>query len=93
MTFIYLSNKIIYFYSREKYINSQLDHLLVEFRAMQDQLGETKEKYKQGSGGVTERSRILAEVRNIDENYLFIDLKLDCRRFGKSKTGNGRKRI
>ncbi|CAD5111160.1 DgyrCDS496 [Dimorphilus gyrociliatus] len=48
--------------SREKYINNQLEHLLVEFRTMQDRLAETKEKYRQGSGGVTERSRILAEV-------------------------------
>lgn len=48
--------------SREKYINNQLEHLLVEFRGAQDSLAETRERYKQASGGVTERSRLLAEV-------------------------------
>jgi len=48
--------------SREKYINNQLEHLLVEFRAAQEQFTETKERYRQASGGVTERSRLLAEV-------------------------------
>ncbi|XP_059139479.1 intraflagellar transport protein 57 homolog [Physella acuta] len=48
--------------SREKYINSQLEHLLVDFRQAQDALAETKEKYRQASGGVTERSRTLAEI-------------------------------
>ena len=49
--------------SREKYLNNQLEHLLGDFRLAQDQLAETKEKYRQASGGVTERSRSLAEVR------------------------------
>ena len=48
--------------SREKYINNQLEHHLNEFRTMQDQLAETKERYRQASGGVTDRSRTLAEV-------------------------------
>lgn len=48
--------------SREKYINSQLEHLLMNFRSVQDALAETKEKYRQASGGVTERSRALAEI-------------------------------
>ncbi|XP_074652911.1 intraflagellar transport protein 57 homolog [Tubulanus polymorphus] len=48
--------------SREKYINTQLEQSLQEFRHMQDRLAETKERYRQGSGGVTERTRILAEV-------------------------------
>ncbi|KAK3107866.1 hypothetical protein FSP39_023899, partial [Pinctada imbricata] len=48
--------------SREKYINNQLEHLLAEFRAAQEQLSETKERYRQASGGVTERSRMLAEI-------------------------------
>ncbi|KAH9504789.1 Intraflagellar transport protein 57 [Bulinus truncatus] len=48
--------------SREKYINSQLEHLLVTFRQTQDMLAETKEKYRQASGGVTDRSRLLAEI-------------------------------
>ena len=48
--------------SREKYINNQLEPLLVDFRAVQDQFSETKERYRQASGGVTERSRLLAEI-------------------------------
>lgn len=48
--------------SREKYINNQLEHLLSEFRSLQDQLAETKERYREASGGVTERTRTLAEV-------------------------------
>ena len=48
--------------SREKYINSQLEGLLGAFRQAQDALAETKEKYRQASGGVTQRSRMLAEV-------------------------------
>uniref|UniRef100_A0A0B7A0J5 Intraflagellar transport protein 57 homolog n=1 Tax=Arion vulgaris TaxID=1028688 RepID=A0A0B7A0J5_9EUPU len=48
--------------SREKYINSQLEHLLISFRQAQDALAETKEKYRQASGGVTQRSRMLAEI-------------------------------
>ena len=48
--------------SREKYLNTQLEQQLVEFRTMQDQLAETRERYRQGSGGVTERTRTLAEV-------------------------------
>ncbi|XP_041373379.1 intraflagellar transport protein 57 homolog [Gigantopelta aegis] len=48
--------------SREKYVNNQLEHLLHSFRTAKDQLAETKERYRQASGGVTERSRILAEV-------------------------------
>ncbi|XP_030833865.1 intraflagellar transport protein 57 homolog isoform X2 [Strongylocentrotus purpuratus] len=48
--------------SREKYINNQLEHLLQDFRGTQDGLAEVKEQYRQASGGVTERTRQLAEV-------------------------------
>ncbi|XP_044297644.1 intraflagellar transport protein 57 homolog isoform X4 [Varanus komodoensis] len=48
--------------SREKYINNQLEHLVQEYRSAQALLSEAKEKYKQGSGGVTERTRILSEI-------------------------------
>ncbi|XP_019625993.1 PREDICTED: intraflagellar transport protein 57 homolog isoform X2 [Branchiostoma belcheri] len=48
--------------SREKYINNQLESFLQEFRAMQDQLAQAKEKYREGSGGVTERTRELALI-------------------------------
>uniref|UniRef100_A0A8C2QR54 Intraflagellar transport protein 57 homolog n=1 Tax=Capra hircus TaxID=9925 RepID=A0A8C2QR54_CAPHI len=48
--------------SREKYINNQLEHLVQEYRAAQAQLSEARERYQQGNGGVTERTRILSEV-------------------------------
>ncbi|KAJ7323375.1 Intraflagellar transport protein 57 [Desmophyllum pertusum] len=48
--------------SREKYINNQLEHLLQEFRSLQDSLAETKERYKQGSGGVTELTKSLSQI-------------------------------
>ncbi|GAA6229471.1 intraflagellar transport protein 57 homolog [Lates japonicus] len=48
--------------SREKYINNQLEHLIQEYRSVQAKLSEVKERYQQGSGGVTERTRILAEI-------------------------------
>ncbi|KPP60771.1 hypothetical protein Z043_121198 [Scleropages formosus] len=48
--------------SREKYINNQLEHLVQEYRSAQSKLSEAKEHYQQGSGGVTERTRILSEI-------------------------------
>ncbi|XP_053563513.1 intraflagellar transport protein 57 homolog [Bombina bombina] len=48
--------------SREKYINNQLQPLVQEYRAAQAQLNEAKEGYQQGSGGVTERTRMLSEI-------------------------------
>ncbi|KAH3699822.1 hypothetical protein DPMN_074784, partial [Dreissena polymorpha] len=67
--------------SREKYINNQLEHHLVEFRGAQDSLAETKERYRQASGGVTERSRLLAEVT---EELEKIKMEMDDR--GSSMT-------
>ncbi|KAM5181860.1 intraflagellar transport protein 57 homolog [Mantella aurantiaca] len=48
--------------SREKYINSQLDPLVQEYRAAQAQLSELKEQYQQLTTKVTEKTRILSEV-------------------------------
>ncbi|KAM6954684.1 intraflagellar transport protein 57 homolog [Aplochiton taeniatus] len=48
--------------SREKYINHQLEQLIQEYRGAQSKLSEAKERYQQGSGGVTERTRVLAEI-------------------------------
>ncbi|MGH0119137.1 UNVERIFIED_CONTAM: hypothetical protein FKN15_052966 [Acipenser sinensis] len=48
--------------SREKYINNQLEHLIHEYRTAQSQLSEAKERYQHGSGGVTQRTRMLAEI-------------------------------
>ncbi|XP_005490469.3 intraflagellar transport protein 57 homolog isoform X1 [Zonotrichia albicollis] len=48
--------------SREKYISNQLEHLIQEYRSAQALLSEAKEKYQEGSGGVTERIRVLSEI-------------------------------
>ncbi|XP_035987247.1 intraflagellar transport protein 57 homolog isoform X3 [Fundulus heteroclitus] len=48
--------------SREKYINKQLEQLIQEYRSAQAKLSQAKERYKQASGGETERSRVLAEI-------------------------------
>ncbi|CAB4010709.1 intraflagellar transport 57 homolog, partial [Paramuricea clavata] len=48
--------------SREKYVNNQLEQLLSEYRGLQDNLAETKERYRQGSGGVTQLTKSLAQI-------------------------------
>lgn len=48
--------------SREKYINNQLEGLINEYRSAQAKLREVKERYQHASGGVTERTRVLAEI-------------------------------
>ncbi|XP_069769404.1 intraflagellar transport protein 57 homolog [Narcine bancroftii] len=48
--------------SREKYINNQLENLIQDFRAAQAQLSEAKDRYQRGSGGVTERTKLLSEI-------------------------------
>ncbi|KAM6319696.1 intraflagellar transport protein 57 homolog isoform 3-T3 [Podargus strigoides] len=48
--------------SREKYINKQLEHLVQEYCSAQALLSEAKGKYQEGSGGVTERIRVLSEI-------------------------------
>ncbi|XP_035223594.1 intraflagellar transport protein 57 homolog isoform X2 [Stegodyphus dumicola] len=48
--------------SREKYLNSQLEQLILEYRTAQDQLAQVREQYKSVSGGVTERSRALSQI-------------------------------
>eukprot|EP00092_Neocalanus_flemingeri_P056720 GFUD01067275.1.p1 GENE.GFUD01067275.1~~GFUD01067275.1.p1 ORF type:complete len:422 (+),score=168.02 GFUD01067275.1:104-1369(+) len=48
--------------SREKYMNSQLEVQLNEYRQLSQVLAQTKEQYKQVSSGVTERSRLLAQI-------------------------------
>lgn len=48
--------------SREKYINSQLDPLIQEYRAAQAQMSELKEQHQQVTEKVTEKTRILSEL-------------------------------
>ncbi|KAM9038227.1 intraflagellar transport protein 57 homolog isoform X3 [Antechinus flavipes] len=67
--------------SREKYINNQLEHLVQEYRAAQAQLSEARERYQQGNGGVTERTRILSEITEELEK-----VKLEMEEKGSSMT-------
>uniref|UniRef100_A0A8C2J578 Intraflagellar transport protein 57 homolog n=1 Tax=Cyprinus carpio TaxID=7962 RepID=A0A8C2J578_CYPCA len=55
--------------SREKYLTTQLEHCISEYRQAQAQLNKEKELYQQASGGVTERSRILAEISEDLEKF------------------------
>ncbi|XP_068605101.1 intraflagellar transport protein 57 homolog [Brachionichthys hirsutus] len=48
--------------SREKYINNQLEHLIQEYRGAHAKRSQAKERYQEASGGVAERTRLLAEV-------------------------------
>ena len=48
--------------SREKYINSQLEGKIQDYRSKQDNLGVLKEKYNQSSGGVTELTQQLSQI-------------------------------
>lgn len=48
--------------SREKFLNGQLEPLLVQYRALQDDFARVSEQYREVSGGVTERSRKLAQI-------------------------------
>ncbi|KFO73406.1 Intraflagellar transport protein 57, partial [Cuculus canorus] len=53
--------------SREKYINNQLEHLVQEYCSAQALLSEAKEKYQEGSGGVTQRIKMLSEITEVLE--------------------------
>ncbi|XP_077368026.1 intraflagellar transport protein 57 homolog isoform X2 [Festucalex cinctus] len=48
--------------SREKYINKQLEGVIGEHRAAQAKLSEVRERYQHASGGVAQRTRLLAEL-------------------------------
>ncbi|KAM9790454.1 intraflagellar transport protein 57 homolog [Syngnathus typhle] len=48
--------------SREKYLNKQLEGVIGEYRATQAQLSEVKERYRGASGGVAQRTQLLAEL-------------------------------
>ncbi|KAE8748035.1 hypothetical protein FOCC_FOCC005230 [Frankliniella occidentalis] len=48
--------------SREKFLNSQLDPILVEYRTVQAELARVSEQYQEVNGGVTERQRVLSLV-------------------------------
>ena len=48
--------------SRERYVNTQLDSLIHEYRTAQDTFSATSSKYKEASVTVTDLSRQLASV-------------------------------
>ena len=48
--------------SRERYINNQLQEPLTMYKQMSHLLAQTKEHYKQVSGGVVERCRLLSNI-------------------------------
>uniref|UniRef100_A0A9J2PB62 Intraflagellar transport protein 57 homolog n=1 Tax=Ascaris lumbricoides TaxID=6252 RepID=A0A9J2PB62_ASCLU len=47
---------------REKHLNSQLEGLLNQLRSVRDKMAESKEKYKEASGGIMERTQTLQRV-------------------------------
>ena len=63
---------------------SQLDHHIQDFRRAQDELAQVKEKYSQGSGGVTGLAR---ELANISEELEGVKAEMDQR--GTSMTDAG----
>lgn len=48
--------------TRETHLNRQLEPILNEYRTVQDELSKVKEQYRDVSGGVTERTRILNKL-------------------------------
>merc|ERR1711983_442073 len=67
--------------SREKYLNSQLEGQLSEYRTLSQASAQNKEQYKQVSGGVTDRSRVLAQITDEIES-----LKSEMEERGSSMT-------
>ncbi|KAL6447292.1 hypothetical protein ACFW04_001503 [Cataglyphis niger] len=48
--------------TRETYLNKQLEPSLMEYRSLQEKLSKIKEQYRDVSGGVTERTRVLNKL-------------------------------
>ncbi|XP_065888739.1 intraflagellar transport protein 57 homolog [Dysidea avara] len=70
--------------SREKYINSQLEHQITEYRLTQNKLAAAKERYQQGSSSVNDLSRELAQLT---EELETVKAQMDER--GTSMTDSG----
>nr|XP_027217532.1 intraflagellar transport protein 57 homolog [Penaeus vannamei] len=49
-------------HSREKYLNGQLEPLLLEYRNLQNVAAESREQYRQVSGRLVEKSHELAQI-------------------------------
>ncbi|KAM0731664.1 Intraflagellar transport protein 57-like protein [Formica fusca] len=48
--------------TRETFLNKQLEPSLTEYRSLQEKLSKIKEQYRDVSGGVTERTRVLNKL-------------------------------
>ncbi|EGI68635.1 Intraflagellar transport protein 57-like protein [Acromyrmex echinatior] len=48
--------------TRETYLNKQLEPSLTDYRSLQEELSKVKEQYRDVSGGVTERTRVLNKL-------------------------------
>ncbi|XP_061696452.1 intraflagellar transport protein 57 homolog [Syngnathoides biaculeatus] len=48
--------------SREKYVNKQLEGVIAQHGEARDKLSEVQERYRHASGGVAQRTRLLAEL-------------------------------
>lgn len=48
--------------TRETYLNRQLEPSLTDYRSLQEELSKVKEQYRDVSGGVTERTRVLNKL-------------------------------
>ncbi|XP_014485852.1 PREDICTED: intraflagellar transport protein 57 homolog [Dinoponera quadriceps] len=48
--------------TRETYLNRQLEPSLTEYRTLQEELSKVKDQYRDVSGGVTERTRVLSKL-------------------------------
>ena len=64
--------------SREKYLNNQLEGPLSDLKRLSDNLAGSREQYKSVSGGVTERSRLLAEIADDLEAVKVCMLQVYC---------------
>ncbi|XP_054263754.1 intraflagellar transport protein 57 homolog [Macrosteles quadrilineatus] len=57
-----LGNSLNKIQSRDKFLNSQLESLLYQYRTVQDELAKISEQYREVSGGVSERQKTLARI-------------------------------
>ncbi|XP_011343402.1 intraflagellar transport protein 57 homolog isoform X2 [Ooceraea biroi] len=67
--------------TRETYLNRQLESSLTDYRSLQEELSKVKEQYRDVSGGVTERTRVLNKLM---EELEYVKREMDER--GSSMT-------
>ncbi|XP_012270491.1 intraflagellar transport protein 57 homolog isoform X3 [Orussus abietinus] len=59
-----ISNTFEKIKNRELHLNRQLEPVLTNFRSLQEELSKVKEQYRDVSGGVTERTRVLNKLND-----------------------------